>query len=497
MSLPNGRVRFGGKGTIFQTTQFHKNHPSNPLETSPKYIPEDRPIEHLLSKLTDVQPRGRGYTATCPLHPSKPAVLTIKKEFGQVLFDCPSGCSDNDIVKAIGLALVDLMEFDEEDDLDPDLDPDLDDDDDEEEEDGQAPNESLLPDEMLPAGKDRPMPPEFYYYSPIRRNGFDVGFLDDCVADDDEEPESRDLFGDFWAEDELSILFAGTGHGKSILAVQIADSLSRGVPIDPFELTVPAQKVLYFDFEMSRKNIRKRYSYREPETREITGRHCFSRNLIRANLSQDREFSACYDTYEDYLHESVEELFRDSGARIVILDNLTFLNRSANTSGTKAFRLMDELQRLKGEYGLSILAIAHTPKRRHGQPITIDDLHGSKMLANAADNVFAIGASGTGDDIRYIKHLKPRNGELRFGASNVCVFRILKRDNFLGFHFIGHSTEREHLLPQGSLLHQSRASLKKKVKELHEAGHTQREIAVLLDISVATVNRYLKKSDYL
>lgn len=337
------------------------------------------------------------------------------------------------------------------------------------------------------------MPPEFYYYAPVRRNGFDVEFLDDCIADDDGGPESRELFGDFWCEDELSILFAGTGHGKTILAIQIAESLAAGVPIDPFGLTVPAQKVLYFDFEMSRKGIRKRYSHREPETRDITGRHRFSRNLIRAKLSRDREYPAYYESYEHYIHDSFEELLRESGARIAIVDNLTFLNRSANTSGTKAFRLMDELQRLKGEYGISILAIAHTPKRRHGQPITIDDLHGSKMLANAADNVFAIGASGTDDDIRYIKHLKPRNGELRFGASNVCVFRILKRDNFLGFHFIGHSTEREHLLPQGSIVHKSRATLKKKVKELHEEGHTQREIAILLDISVATVNRYLKE----
>src|SRR5271165_1831234 len=38
------------------------------------------------------------------------------------------------------------------------------------------------------------------------------------------------LFGDFWRQGELCILFADTNVGKSILAVQIGDALSRGEP---------------------------------------------------------------------------------------------------------------------------------------------------------------------------------------------------------------------------------------------------------------------------
>ena len=39
------------------------------------------------------------------------------------------------------------------------------------------------------------------------------------------------LFSEFWFQGELCILFADTNMGKSILAVQIADSISRGVNI--------------------------------------------------------------------------------------------------------------------------------------------------------------------------------------------------------------------------------------------------------------------------
>src|ERR1700749_2391898 len=42
------------------------------------------------------------------------------------------------------------------------------------------------------------------------------------------------LFGSFWSEHELCILFADTNLGKSILAVQIADSLTKAYSIGPF-----------------------------------------------------------------------------------------------------------------------------------------------------------------------------------------------------------------------------------------------------------------------
>ena len=49
----------------------------------------------------------------------------------------------------------------------------------------------------------------------------------------DSQPIQKHLFGDLWFENEASVLFADTNAGKSILAVQIADSVSRGVSIPP------------------------------------------------------------------------------------------------------------------------------------------------------------------------------------------------------------------------------------------------------------------------
>ena len=73
-------------------------------------------------------------------------------------------------------------------------------------------------------------------------------------------PVPKMLFGEFWFEGELCILFADTGKGKSILAVQIADSISRGERVNSFTLEAARQKVLYFDFELSAKQFEARYS---------------------------------------------------------------------------------------------------------------------------------------------------------------------------------------------------------------------------------------------
>jgi hypothetical protein len=49
-----------------------------------------------------------------------------------------------------------------------------------------------------------------------------------------EQQHDEMLFGEFWHEGELCILFADTNVGKSILAVQIGNSISRGEPMPGF-----------------------------------------------------------------------------------------------------------------------------------------------------------------------------------------------------------------------------------------------------------------------
>mgnify|MGYP000591601256 CR=1 FL=1 len=94
--------------------------------------------------------------------------------------------------------------------------------------------------------------------------------------------------------------------------------------------------------------------------------------------------------------------------------------------GDAAGRLMIQLNNLKKRYGLSVLVLAHTPKRSLDCPITSNDLAGSKRLYNFFDSVFTIGKSAQDGGLRYVKQLKVRYGTFSHDADNVIVYEIDK-----------------------------------------------------------------------
>lgn len=297
------------------------------------------------------------------------------------------------------------------------------------------------------------------------------------------KPQPRMLFSEFWHEGELCILFADTNLGKSILAVQIGDSISRGIAIPGFKLETGAQKILYFDFELSDKQFETRYSNQYKQHFD------FPIYFERAEISTDAVLPENFTNIEDYLNHSFERAIIETGAKILIIDNLTYL-RNETEKAKDALPLMKHLKALKSKYGLSILALAHTPKRDLTKPITRNDLQGSKMLINFCDSSFAIGESTSDTNLRYLKQIKQRNTESIYDADNVCVCQISKPYNFLQFEFVAFGTEREHLK---LFTEKDKANIIEKAKELSQQGRNQRQIAAELNISLGAVNKYLKK----
>ncbi len=314
------------------------------------------------------------------------------------------------------------------------------------------------------------------------------------ITDVKKHPTQGALFGDFWLEGELSILFSDTGRGKSILAVQIAETLARGIPLAPFEAVPEAQKVLYFDFEMSEKQFAARYSTESaPKIGETEGtaHYQFSENFLRAQAAPHDELPCGYKNMTEFVQYSFTELLRESEARVVIVDNITFL-KGTNQNTAAAAQLMKALKHIKQYYGISILVLAHTPKRAFTAPISINDLQGSNMLSNFADNVFALGASFQDPGLRYLKHIKHRNTGVKYDALNIVLYRLVKNDCFLKFEFAGYGRECEHLEWSFKNAKERRGARKAEAHRLQLLGKNQREIASRLAVSPATVSRYLE-----
>ncbi|MEZ5016437.1 MAG: AAA family ATPase [Flavipsychrobacter sp.] len=293
------------------------------------------------------------------------------------------------------------------------------------------------------------------------------------------------LFSELWHEGELCILFADTNVGKSILAVQIADSISKGMPIMGMKLEAKAQPVVYFDFELFQKQFEARYSI------DYQKHYRFHNNFYRAELHPDMELMNGCRTFEECLMMSLEAAVQETGAKVLVIDNLTYL-RHETEQARDALPLMKELKAFKLRFSLSILALAHTPKRDQSKPIGRNDLQGSKMLINFCDSSFCIGESNKTQGMRYIKQIKARNTEIVYHSENVLLCIVEKPSNFLQFAIMGTGEEREHLKTKTD--DSDKAYLIQRCKEMTEEGWSQRHIASELGVGLATVNRYLKAS---
>ena len=296
------------------------------------------------------------------------------------------------------------------------------------------------------------------------------------------EPIPKMLLGELWFEGELCIGFADTNTGKSIFAVQGADSISRGVAMPGFKLEAPKQKVIYFDFELSQKQFEARYS------QDYRSHFIFDDNLLRSEINPD---SAPPSNVEEYINQAIEKAVIETNAKVLIIDNITYL-RSETEKAKDALPLMKGLKQLKKKYKLSILCLAHTPKRDMTKPITRNDLQGSKMLINFCDAAFAIGESHKDKSLRYIKQIKSRNTDIIYDSENVILCEITKPFNFLGFNFLRYADEREHLK---SFSEEERGNRTTEALSLKEKGMSNVAIAQKFGVSETAIRKWIKKAE--
>ena len=293
----------------------------------------------------------------------------------------------------------------------------------------------------------------------------EVKAINDIMRDMAEQPNPASLFDNLWYEGELACLFADSNVGKSIFAVQIAETIAVQQP------------VLFIDCELTNKQFQMRYT--NPDT---GSHHSFPGLFYRATIASER---IGMKDFEESLLQSIEEAAIVNKCKVIILDNLTY---ACNTSekGDAAGLFMMNLKRLQMNYGWSLLIIAHTPKRDEGEKIVAGHLAGSKKLFNFFDCVFALGKSKEDDSFRYFKQLKVRSGEFVYTEDNVAVYELEKYDDgALYFTFRKQDKEQNQL----NSSFDEDYEFFKKIIELRNSNKSFREIANGLGISKSRAHR--------
>jgi hypothetical protein len=304
------------------------------------------------------------------------------------------------------------------------------------------------------------------------------------------KPIPKMIFGPFWYEEELCILFADTNQGKSLLAVQIIDSVTKGLSTLGLEMELKASRVIYFDLELTSKQFEMRYAQYDRERDVLFDHFDFSELFLRAEINPNG-FDEDIEEYESFLFKEIENQAAKSGAKILVIDNLSCVI-SDNEKARNTTPFLIRLNNLKKIHGWSILLIAHTPKRNLFAPISRNDIQGSKSFINLIDSCFAVGESQKDPSIKYLKQIKVRYGAFQFPAENVLVCKIGKDTNFSSFKYLERGKESDHLKQLNPI---DKAQIKTRAFELKNEGYTNVKIAEELGVSEGAVRKWLKRVD--
>lgn len=306
---------------------------------------------------------------------------------------------------------------------------------------------------------------------PNRIGPFVVMPASDWLSDSKTKPRPVPLYDNLFFEGELCILFGDTNLGKSILAVQIADELSK------------KQKVVYADFELSDMQFYLRYS-------DEDNYYEFNANFLRCELDPLPDIPDDVKM-DDLIFNNLKNVVERENAKVLIIDNITYLGDQTEKA-QYALPLMKRLKAMKNEMELSILVVAHTPKRDLTKPLSRNDIQGSKMIVNFADSAIGLGESHQDSSLRYIKQIKARNTEYIYDSDNVKVMRIEKRGTFLQLVHVGYAPERDHLRERSK---DEVADLEMSIIYLHKENPdlSLKQIADRLDTNKMKFKRVLDK----
>jgi len=284
----------------------------------------------------------------------------------------------------------------------------------------------------------------------------------------------RQLFGEYWLEGEIAILFADENAGKTILGYDIALAIASNVTHWPYTLCEARQPVFYFDFEMDKTQFGLRYPAGAVDMDDVK----------RATLGAGQLVSDP-DTFLDALEETVKQ---PNAPKVVIVDNLSCI--LGNASGRAAINFLARLKSIKAMYGLSVLLIGHTKKRNPTKPISSNDLAGSKMLPNLADSMFALGKSAKRAGAAYLKHIKARSTTKQDLVAELTIVS----EPYLHLKFDVFNEESEHLQKVGQRGRKKfDGEIIQRVYELSDAGASCRDIQRETGVSRSRVSELLKK----
>lgn len=272
------------------------------------------------------------------------------------------------------------------------------------------------------------------------------------------------LIGKLLYQNDIAILYAPPGTGKTVLALQLAEAIASAgvcfvVPNDDDNDKRRAQLVLYYDGEMDDADYKNIYG-----EDNITGNQIV---LIRKFYFKD---------HHEWMKDLKDRLDASSGDATIFMDNLSCICASTNGNTIREFFLND-LKVIQGQYAdccrnLTFVFLAHTNKD--------GDLAGSQNICNFGTTVLGMNATEDAPDLIKLSVIKNR----KYGEMRGTQFLLQKKETDQGRKYMEY-VEKIKTPPTKS------NDEGKEFYELRQKGMTDKQIADMFGLSREHVNRRL------
>ena len=322
----------------------------------------------------------------------------------------------------------------------------------------------------------RRMDNEMRYHSKLYEKGsepFDAQELSSMAA---RSLPAVDLWHGLWYQGEMACLFGEPNVGKTILAMQIANVLSkRGL------------KTFYYDFENAAHQFKARYKTDKSDPNSSDGNYIVK--PLNPNYSNAKLDSRSVLEY-------IKKDFTTERAPVIIIDDITHLIGSGDPADVRY--VLNTLRSWTQHFLVSILVLAHSKRRKPSSLTTIDTLAGSFEYSYAFDSIFSLTRANQynaehNNITHYIKHHKNRMGPVIYHDLNVITVKFGRDENngFLQFNdFYTGGNERQLLRDYG---YSTSEQINKAILQYKKLSFSTREIANIVGCSQSHVSRTIRK----
>lgn len=169
---------------------------------------------------------------------------------------------------------------------------------------------------------------------------------------------------------ELTILAGKTSHGKTTLAINIANAVA-----------MDGQPVLFVSLEMTQAQITSRFM-------QINGgdeTEDYARVAALTLVQSSNELT--WKHVDGLIEKAIEEM----GIKLVVIDHLHYFTRELEHVAEDLGRITKELKKNAIRHNLPVILISHVRKGTRGNDnSSIEDLRGSSYIAQDADIVLMV-----------------------------------------------------------------------------------------------------------